>query len=338
MFEVTQLKSRLLRGAGTFVAATLIAAASFASAQAKETITYAYQIDPAFDAAMWALKNGKIESDLVDVELQSLTIPALIQSTMTKQFDVIQSDTIAVPRAASRGLNLSIMSTAIRYSKIGTGHNIYVLADSPAQTMVDLKGKKIGVPSLGSAGFHILRFWLEAKFGVNASVVDGDFSFIETPPTALITGLDTKRFDAGTMLYSQAYKARESDKYRSVAEPAHGMYELWGVQMIPSVNVGYPEMIAERPEAFREFNRMLRASVVYMQENPDEVFSAVAAEHGISEDFLKVVYKDFAEIPANITADDVVAINKIWEIAHEKGMLESVPDIEAAIDETAVRE
>ena len=108
--------------------------------------------------------------------------------------------------------------------------------------------------------------------------------------------------------------------------------------MIPSVNVGYPEKIAERPEAFREFNRMLRASVVYMQENPDEVFSAVAAEHGISEDFLKVVYKDFAEIPANITADDVVAINKIWEIAHEKGMLESVPDIEAAIDETAVRE
>ena len=88
MFEVTQLKSRLLRGAGTFVAATLIAAASFASAQAKETITYAYQIDPAFDAAMWALKNGKIESDLVDPRYFSA---ANIKNRLESYFQMIEA-------------------------------------------------------------------------------------------------------------------------------------------------------------------------------------------------------------------------------------------------------
>ena len=93
----------------------MLGAPHAAQAQAKEKITYAYQLDPMFEAAMWALKNGKVTSDKIAVELTVLPIPALIQATPTKQFDVIQSDTIAVPRSAERGLQLTIMSTAIRY-------------------------------------------------------------------------------------------------------------------------------------------------------------------------------------------------------------------------------
>ena len=86
--------------------------------------------------------------------------------------------------------------------------------------LVDLKGKKIGVPSLGSAGFHMLRMWMEEQYKVNADVAAGDFQFVETAPSALITGLETNRFDAGTMLYSQAYRAREDKSFRAVATPA----------------------------------------------------------------------------------------------------------------------
>jgi len=154
------------------LAGAVSAVAPFA-ASAKEKITYAYQMDPTFDAAMWALKTGKVKSDKIDVELNSLTIPALIQATLTKQYDVIQSDTIAVPRSATRGLNLMIMSTAIRYSSKGVGHNIYVRSDSPYKTLTDLKGKKIGVPSLGSAGFHMLRMWMEEQYKVNADEGQG---------------------------------------------------------------------------------------------------------------------------------------------------------------------
>lgn len=304
---------------------------------AKEKVTYAYQMDPTFDAAMWALKNGKVKSDKIDVELNSLTIPALIQATLTKQYDVIQSDTIAVPRSATRGLNLVIMSTAIRYSPKGVGHNIYVRADSSYKSVPDLKGKKIGVPSLGSAGFHMLRMWMEEQYKVNADVASGDFQFVETAPSALITGLETNRFDAGTMLYSQAYRARNDKDFRAVATPARSMYELWGVRMIPSVNVAYPEKIAQRPEAYKEFNRLLRASVEYMQKNPDEVFGAVAAESKISPDFFKVVFSDFAEIPADITDADIKAIDKLWELSAKRGLLKSKPDVKAFISADAVR-
>jgi NitT/TauT family transport system substrate-binding protein len=308
-----------------------------ASATAKETVTYAYQLDPTFDAAVWALKNGKVTSDTIEVELASLTIPALIQATLTKQYDVIQSDTIGVPRSAARGLNLVIMSTAIRYSQKGVGHNVYVRADSPYQSIPDLKGKKIGVPSLGSAGFHMLRMWIEEKYGVNADPSGGDFQFVETPPSGLITGLDAGRFDAGTMLYSQAYKAREDKSYRAVAVPARGMFELWGVQMVPSVNVAYPEKIAARPAAFKEFNRLLRASVEYLKAHPDEVFGGVSAESKMSPDFFKIVFTDFAEIPADITDGDIKAIDKLWELAAKRGLLQSKPDVKAFLSADAVR-
>jgi NitT/TauT family transport system substrate-binding protein len=322
---------------------TAVLAAGFAALQpladaiAREKVTYAYQLDPVFDAAVWALKNGKVKSDKIETELTSLTIPALIQATLTKQYDVIQSDAIAVPRSADRGLKLVIMSTAIRYSQVGVGHNIFVRADSPYQSVGDLKGKKIGVPSLGSAGFNLMRMWMEEKFEVNADPAAGDFQFVETAPSGLLTGLETGRFDAGTLLYSQTYKARHDKTFRAIATPTRGMYELWGVRMIPSVNVAYPEKIAQRPEAYREFNRLLRASVEYLEKNRDEVYSAVAAESKISADFFRVVYTDYAEIPANITADDVKAIDKLWELSVKRGLLKSKPEVEAFISPDAVR-
>jgi ABC-type nitrate/sulfonate/bicarbonate transport system substrate-binding protein len=113
-----------------------------------------------FEAAMWALKNGRVKSDAITVELSVLSIPALIQATPTKRYDVIQSDTISVPRSAERGLALTIMSTAIRYRPDGQGHHIFVPRESTVQSIADLKGGKIGVPSIGSAGFHLLRFAL----------------------------------------------------------------------------------------------------------------------------------------------------------------------------------
>lgn len=297
-------------------------------ALAKDTLSYAYQLDPTFDAAVWALRNGKVTSDLIDVELNALTIPALIQATLTKQYDVIQSDTIAVPRSAARGLDLTIMSTAIRYSQTGIGHNVYVMAGSPAQSFPDLKGQKIGVPSLGSAGFHMMRMWASEQFGVNTDVASGDFQFVETAPSALITGLQTGQFDAGTMLYSQAYQAGTSSEFRAIATPARAMFELWGVQMIPSVNVAYPEKIAENPENYKEFNRLLRESVLYLQANPDEVLGAVAAESKISPDFFKVVFRDYAEIPANMTEGDIASIAKLWELSVKHGVLQGeAPDV-----------
>ena len=63
--------------------------------QAKDKVTYAYLLDPAYDAVTWAMTNGKVTSDLISVEARGLAIPQLIQATSAKQFDVIMTAVIA---------------------------------------------------------------------------------------------------------------------------------------------------------------------------------------------------------------------------------------------------
>ena len=95
------------------------------SALAKEKVTYAYLLDPAYDAVTWAMSNGKITSDLIDVEARGLAIPQLIQATSAKQYDVIMTAVIAVPPAAARGLELRVLSTALQQSPAGEGAGVW---------------------------------------------------------------------------------------------------------------------------------------------------------------------------------------------------------------------
>ena len=51
---------------------------------------------------MWALKNGKVKSDSIEVQADALQIPALIQAKRDR--DVVQTAGMAIPRARSKGL------------------------------------------------------------------------------------------------------------------------------------------------------------------------------------------------------------------------------------------
>ena len=48
-------------------------------ALAKEVVKFGYLSDPSHEAVMWALKNGKVKSDSIEVQADALQIPALIQ-------------------------------------------------------------------------------------------------------------------------------------------------------------------------------------------------------------------------------------------------------------------
>src|SRR5262245_32719938 len=92
---------------------------------AKEKVTYAYLLDPAYDAVTWAMSNGKVSSELITVEARGLAIPQLIQATSAKQYDVIMTAVIAIPPAAARGLGLSVLWRALRQSAKGEGAGVW---------------------------------------------------------------------------------------------------------------------------------------------------------------------------------------------------------------------
>ena len=61
------------------LAAPAVIASPLARAQGKQKITYAHLLDPCYDAVVWAIRNGKVKSDLIDVETTGLVIPQLLQ-------------------------------------------------------------------------------------------------------------------------------------------------------------------------------------------------------------------------------------------------------------------
>src|SRR5258708_25815155 len=97
-------------------APALMTLARPALAQSKDKVTYAYLLDPAYDAVTWAMTNGKVTSDLITVEARGLAIPQLIQATSANQYDVIMTPVIAIPPPAARRLELVVLSPPLHPS------------------------------------------------------------------------------------------------------------------------------------------------------------------------------------------------------------------------------
>ena len=264
---------------------------------AKEKVTYAYLLDPAYDAVTWAMSNGKVSSDLITVEARGLAIPQLIQATSAKQYDVIMTAVIAIPPAAARGLELKVLSTALQQSPKGEGAGIWVKSDSPIKNPKELKGKSLGSYALRSTGYTQVRLALIKKYGLNAALEGGDLKQVEIQAPNLPGALAAGQIDAATLIHSQAYRARKSGEFRPIAETGRDNIETFGMRFISALNVSYPERLAQRPEAFKEFNRMFRDSVRYALAHRDEVFGAVGKQTNLPPDFFNWWFEKSSDVP-----------------------------------------
>jgi NitT/TauT family transport system substrate-binding protein len=306
--------------------------------QAKEKISYAHLIDPSLEGLLYAIKSNIVKSNSIIVDAKALAIPALIQSTPTKRFDVIMNAVMAIPLAKKRGLDLVVLSTALRAGAAREGGSVWVKASSPYKTMKDLKGKTIGNYALRATGTTWIRIALWKAHGMNVSYKGGDMNWVQLPAPTLLGALETGRIDAATLIHSQAYAASKSGKYRTIAETSKDIYKLFGIDTVSAVNVSYPEKLKARPAAFKEFNRMLKASVDYAVANPMKVGKAISKTNKISPDFFKAWLTRFSFFPAVVSSKDVKAMETVWQNAKEMGIIKKFPSGESVVWKHAIRE
>lgn len=304
---------------------------------AKEKVTYAYLLDPAYDAVTWAMSDGKVSSDLIAVEARGLAIPQLIQATSAKQYDVIMTAVIAIPPAAAHGLELKVLSTALQQSPNGEGAGVWVKSDSPFKNPKELKGKSLGSYALRSTGYTQVRLALIKKYGLNAALEGGDLKQVEIQAPNLPGALAVGQIDAATLIHSQAYRALKSGEFRPIAETGRDNIEAFGMCFISALNVSYPERLAQRPEAFKEFNRMFRDSVRYALAHRDEVFGAVGKQTNLPPDFFDWWFEKSSDVPGTFDESHAQIINKFYELSKEIGMIQSYPDIRTIVWEHALR-
>ena len=314
-------------------------AAPAAAAFAKDTITFAYLLDPAYDAVVWPLTHGKVTSDTVDVQVRSLDIPALLQATGAKTYDVVMTAAIGVPQAKSKGLELSIMATALRnHAEGGKGGSIYVKADSPYKTMTDLKGKTMATQSMPSTGTTLMRIGLWKTYGMNVSFDGGDMRWVEVPATAMPGALLTGRIDAAGLTHSEAYNASKSKDFRVVASLDDAINKAIGEPAVVAILAGYPDKLAAKPAAYKEFARMVKASADYTRAHVDEVAAAMSKETKMEPAFFSDWLNEYTQVPMVVSADDVKAIQRLWELSKELGIIKEYPPAESMIWKDAIRE
>lgn len=305
---------------------------------AKEAVTFGYLADPSHEAVLWPLRNGKVKSDMIDVTATPLQIPALIQATAARTYDVIETAAMAIPPARARGLDLLIMGAGLRYHKSGEGAGIWVKKDSPIKSVADLKGKSLAVYSLGSAGITLVRIALHDVYGLNVSLKGGDLSFVEMPAPAMPAALATGKVDAATLIHAQAFAAMKNGEFRPIAQTAQDLIGEFKVRMVSAVIAGYGDKLKAKPEVYREFQRLLLASTEYAQAHPDEVFTAVGKDFNIDPEFFKVWFSRFSEFPAVLSDQDIKAIALLWEKAKALDILKAYPPVNETIWDKALRE
>jgi len=304
---------------------------------AKEKVTYAYLLDPAYDAVTWAMSNGKVKSDQIEVEARSLAIPQLIQATSAKQYDVVMTAVIAIPPAKERGLELKVLSTALQQSPAGEGAGIWVKSDSSIKNPTELKGKSLGSYALRSTGYTQVRLALIHKYKLDAALEGGDLRQVEIQAPNLPGALVAGQIDAATLIHSQAFRAMKSGEFRVIAETGRDNIETFGMRFVSALNVSYPERLAQRPDAFQEFDRMFRDSVRYALANQDEVFGTVGKSTNLPPEFFKWWFAKSSDVPGTFTDEHAKIINKFYELSKDIGMIKSYPDINSVVWEHALR-
>jgi NitT/TauT family transport system substrate-binding protein len=300
-------------------------------AVAKDIIKFACQQDPVYIASVYPITSGKVKSDLVDVNISFLGIEGLNQASATRQYDVVHTTTLSVPRATAQGIPMSIIAISNRYPKDGNGANIWVKDDSPFKTIADLKGHTIGTYGLNSGGFVNVRQVLALKYGFNVNLEGGDFHFIELPAPALPAALSAGRIDAATLVHAQIYKAIAAGGFRALVKVQPDIYELFGLQIPSLVLAAYNDRLAANPNAYKAFLKLMQDSMAYVKAHPDEVFNAVGAQQRIDPDYFKMWFAEFGEIPYSIGPDDLAALRKSWEASTKIGTLAKMPDVDSLV-------
>lgn len=320
------------------VIALVTAAGLPAVADAKEKLTVATYLEPAHLSAFWPLMNGKVPSDTLEVEIKNLAIDVAGQAMATKQFDVFEVGALSLEQAAAQGLKLQMVGTALRYKPVPHGFGIWVKADSPFKTIADLRDKTIGSYGFKSTVFAVQRMALQDKYKVNVALDGGDFKFVQLPAPNLPGALSTGRVDAATFSHLQSYQARKGSEFRLLVNSAEDIKEVYGVPMVTSIFIAYPERLAEKPEAYRELLRMLKASSDYTRTHQDEVFTAVAETTKVPKDFFVDWWANYGSFPVSISSGDIKAITIVYDKAKSLDMSKQAPDLKQVIWDKALRE
>ncbi|HET8569370.1 MAG TPA: hypothetical protein VFM93_10340 [Candidatus Limnocylindria bacterium] len=295
---------------------------------ARESLTLAYADDPSRVMLLWGITSGKVTSPFLDLKVSFLPVAQIIPAANTKQYDVIEATPLAIPRTLGAEPGFQIVSNGL--VNVG-GTRLVTGAASAIRTAADLKGKTVGVPSLGGTFVLETRFVLAKKYGLDPTLPSGDVRFSETPPEAVPQLLRENKLDAAVLTQLGIYRVKDSADFRTLSDVIPEMRAITGRLSVSSILVTYRDRAQAKARAIAELQRMLAASRDHLYADRAQVVKAVAAEKKVEEAYLTWFFDHYQLAGGALSAEDRAQIAAAWEVAKALGDIKDVPRIDEVL-------
>lgn len=267
-----------------------------------------------------ALEKGFFEKEGLKVDLIKLAPGTAFEAVTAGQVDAGFGLLSSLIQPLSNGLPIKITSG------LHTGcDKVLVPKDSAIKTLGDLKGKRIGVPSMNSSPIIFAKRAL-ADAGINVTEKNPEVEFVVFGPSELALALQRGAVDALAM----------NDPTASVAMKENNLVTLADSAVTPPYNTQYcctayvrDNIAAEHPEIAAKYTRAMQAASAWIAEHQDETAKIQVEKKWVPGDpvFNAAILKTYNYIPSAKGAYDAFSITA--KQLQQVGMLDDKVDVES---------
>ncbi|MDR2612908.1 MAG: ABC transporter substrate-binding protein [Deltaproteobacteria bacterium] len=284
-----------------------------------------------------AHERGFFKEEGLDVELVKLEPGANFEAIAAGQIDASFGLLATLIQPLSNGLPIKITTG------LHTGcDKVLVKPDSGIRTAADLRGKRIGVPSLTSSPIMFTRRALAAA-GVKVGDKDSEVEFLVFTNAELPLALQRGAIDAIGANDPVASLAASSDGLTILLDSARD--KPFSDQYCCAAYVS-ARLAASDPEAAARYTRAMQKAAAWIQKNPDETARLQVDRKYVAgqADFNASVLKTFRYIPSvsgaynafGVTAGELKQIGVLGEKvdveALRAGAFAQLPDVPDTIE------
>lgn len=264
---------------------------------ATESIRVAFPAAAA-DLNVWvADREGFFEENGIDAELTVIPSPQVskVPQTLGKQYDIALMNAPTHINAVSSGLSIAAVSGGYALESGMYNQQMITAADSGIESISDLEGKRIVVPTIAGNVNLAAMYWLQQN-GVNPKSVE----LVEAANPDQLDLIKAGRVDAGEMQSPFIGKALEEglvpvedgDFMMSIGDRPTGSYWV--------ADRGWAE---ENSDIVDAWQASLDEANAWIEENPEEATAVLAEETGVAEEMSE--YITLPLYTTELTVDDL---------------------------------
>jgi NitT/TauT family transport system substrate-binding protein len=307
--------------------AVVVALPVFAADKPLKKIVVAYNGGLCEGPVHIAKEKGFYEEEGLDAEVVRYAPGTQLEAITAGKVDASFGLLATLIQPLSNGLPIKI-TTGLHYGC----DKLLVKPDSGIKTLADLKGKKIGVPSLTSSPIMFTRRGL-AKAGLKVSDKDLDVEFVVFTNAELPLALQKGAIDALAANDPVASLAAKNDGLTILLDSARD--EPYASQYCCAAYVS-AKLFKEDPEAALAYTRAAQRASQWIQEHPDETAAIQVEGKYVAGDpaFNASVLKTFTYTPSAKGAYDAFSI--VATELKQIGILAANANIEKLRDDSVV--